>query len=93
MSTFWEMTGESRRALLLPDPETPFSSRARNLARLWAESGEDEMLMRLRHHEEIDRIESELDMMIHKVRVTPRRVSWDGGWKVEYLELRGQDDG
>lgn len=70
MKTFWEMTAEERRRLLDPECNTPYSTRAQRLARLWAECDEDATLMALRYADEIAILESSTDMVVHKVRIS-----------------------
>lgn len=64
MSQFWDMSAEDRRALVGPNPPPVYSKRDHSLAQLWVECGEDELLMRLRHDDEIRRLESEDDTTI-----------------------------
>jgi hypothetical protein len=73
VKTFWEMTPEERRGLLAPEPEMPYATNARDLARLWADCGEDEVLMNIKHADEIAAIGRRMDVTIYKVRNIAKR--------------------
>ncbi len=53
MKTFWDLTVDERRALLVLDQQYHVDTPLRSLARMWADCEEDEVLMRLRYADEI----------------------------------------
>ncbi len=73
MKTFREMAAEQRRELLGPDIQIPYSSRAKALAKLWADRDEDEVLMQIKHADEIAEINQMMDMQILKIRAAAHR--------------------
>jgi hypothetical protein len=96
MKTFREMAAEERRAMLGAEPEIPYSSRAKALAKLWAACDEDEILMQIKYADEITEINQSMDMQILKMRTAvanTRRLS--ATWTIEQtqdLRLLGADD-
>jgi hypothetical protein len=85
MTTFWAMTSEERRRLLDPDPELPYGTNARALAVMWADCGEDEILMRIKHADEIAEVNCRMEITIYKVRNIARRPLSDR-WTISIVE-------
>jgi hypothetical protein len=83
MITFWEMSAEERRALLVPEHPGPYGTKAMALARLWAGCGEDEILMRIKYADEIEEIQRTAGMIIQKVTVTAKRRQLNAKWTME----------
>jgi hypothetical protein len=93
MKTFWEMTADERNGLLVAEPEIPYSSRARALAKLWADCEDDEVLMQIKYADEITAINQMMDMQILKMRTAvanTRRLS--ATWTFEDIKLLSADD-
>jgi len=91
---FWEMSAEERRTVLKPDAETPYSTNTRDLARLWADCDEDEILMRVKYADEIQEINRRMDMTIHKVRMSAKIRKLGAEWTIEIPKItRVNSDG
>jgi hypothetical protein len=59
MTTFWDLTVDKRRALLVSDQQYQVDTPLRSLARMWADCEEDEVLMRLKYADEIEAVYSQ----------------------------------
>lgn len=83
LKPFQEMTAEQRRCLLDPDHrDVPHSLRSLRLAQLWAECDEDEILMRMRHADEIADLLRGPDSVVYKIRLS---TSDQGIWVEDLL--------
>jgi hypothetical protein len=58
MTTFWDLTVDERRALLVSDQQYHVDTPLRSMARMWADCEEDEVLMRLKYADEIESVYS-----------------------------------
>lgn len=84
MKKFWDMSADERREVLKPNADA-YSTNTRDLAQLWADCDEDEILMRVKYADEIADISRRMDMTIFKVTVSAKTRKI-GDVKVKFLK-------